>query len=188
VDVDNEVSIAYAITDTKTADNEMIEALVEQARANLPQERIETLAYDKAADDRKVHEALHERGIKPVIQIRQMWKDEKEKPLRVGLPVVYDEAGTVFCYDTASEPPIQRKMAYVGYEQDRGTVRYRCPAVYEGFKCASDEKCNQGRKYGLSVRIKIEEDFRRFPAIPRATKQFQERYTAAPRVFPTNTG
>jgi hypothetical protein len=102
----------------------------------------------------------------------------------VGLPVVYDEAGTVFCYDN-SEPPIRRQMAYVGHEQDRGTVRYRCPAVYEGFACTRQQECNQGREYGLSVRIKCEEDLRRFPAIPRATKQFEERYkgrTAVERV------
>jgi hypothetical protein len=185
VDVDNEASLAYAITDTKTGDNEMIEALVAQAETNLSQGRIETLAYDKAADDAKVHKALHGHGIKPVIQTRVMWKGEQEKTLRVGLPLVYDEAGTVFCYDTRSEPAVRRKMAYVGHEQDRGTVRYRCPAVYEGFDCASFEKCNEGKKYGLSVRIKSEEDLRRFPAIPRATRQFEERYkgrTAVERV------
>jgi hypothetical protein len=185
VDVDNEVSLAYAITDTKAGDNELIEALVFQAEANLPQGRIETLAYDKAADDGKVHRTLHEHGIKPVIQARSMWKDEPERPLRVGLPLVYDEAGTVFCYDTNSEPPVRRKMAFVGHEADRGTIRYRCPAVYEGFSCASEEKCNRGRKYGLSVRIKCEEDLRRFPAIPRATERFEERYkgrTAVERV------
>lgn len=185
VDVDNEVSLAYAITDTKAGDNELIEPLVLQAQANLPKGRIETLAYDKAADDKKVHQMLSEHDVKPVIQIRQMWKDEKEKPLRVGLPVVYDEAGTVSCYDTHSEPPIQRKMAYVGYEKDRGTVRYRCPAMYEGFECKSHEKCNGAKTYGLNVRIKIEEDPRRFPAIPRATRQFEERYkgrTAVERV------
>jgi hypothetical protein len=185
VDVDNETSLAYAITDTKAGDNELIDALAEQAQANLPQGRIETLAYDKAGDDGKVHEALHERGIKPVIQNRALWKDEKEKSLRVGLPLVYDEAGTVFCYDTISDPPVKRQMACVGYEADRGTIRYRCPAAYEGFTCASHEKCNEGKKYGLSVRIKCEEDLRRFPAIPRATRQFEERYkgrTAVERV------
>jgi hypothetical protein len=185
VDVDNETSLAYAITDTKAGDNELIETLAEQAQANLPQGRIQTLAYDKAADDAKVHEALHARGIKPVVQMRSLWKDEKEKVLRVGLPLVYDEAGTVFCYDTDSEPPIQRKMAFIGHEADRGTIRYRCPARHEGFECKSDGKCNEGKTYGLSVRIKIEEDLRRFPAIPRATRQFEERYkgrTAVERV------
>jgi hypothetical protein len=184
VDVDNEVSLAYAITDTKAGDNELIDALAEQAQANLPQGRIETLAYDRAADDGKVHEALHERGIKPVIQTRAMWKGEKERALRVGLPLVHDEAGTVFCYDR-SDPPIKRQMAFIGHEADRGTVRYRCPARHEGFRCNSEEKCNAGLKQGLSVRIKCEEDLRRFPAIPRATKQFEERYkgrTAVERV------
>ena len=46
------------------------EALVEQAQSNLPKDRLETLAYHKAADDGKVHEALHGRGVKPVIQNR----------------------------------------------------------------------------------------------------------------------
>jgi DDE family transposase len=185
VDVDNEVSLAYAISDTKAGDNELIETLVEQAQANLPEGRIETLAYDKAAGDGKAHQTLHEHGVEPVIQIRAMWKDEKEKVVRYGLPMVYDEAGTVFCYDTESEPPIKRKMTYVGYEKDRGTVRYRCPAVYEGFECNSQEKCNEGKKQGLGVRIKSEEDLRRFPAIPRGTKQFEDLYkgrTAVERV------
>ena len=72
VDVDNEVSLAYFISDTKAGDNELIDELAAQAQANLPQGRIETLAYDKAADDKKVHEALHARGIKPVIQMRSL--------------------------------------------------------------------------------------------------------------------
>ena len=95
MDVDDEVSLACAITDTKAGDDELIEPLAGQAQANLPQGRIETLAYDKAAGDAKAHEALHEHGIKPVVQMRASWKGEKEKPLRVGLPLVYDEAGTV---------------------------------------------------------------------------------------------
>jgi hypothetical protein len=42
--------------DCKEGDNELIPALVEQAQANLPPQRLETMAYDKAADDEKVHE------------------------------------------------------------------------------------------------------------------------------------
>ena len=47
------------------------------------------------------------------------------------------------------------------------------------------EKCNGERKYGLVVRVRCEEDLRRFPAIGRATKQFERRYkgrTAVERV------
>jgi hypothetical protein len=76
VDVEHEVALAYHVSDTKLGDNEGVEPLVAQAEANLGLGRIQTLAYDKAADDVKVHEALHERGIKAVIQTRPFWQQE----------------------------------------------------------------------------------------------------------------
>lgn len=188
VDVQQEVTLAYHITDTRAGDNERVPALVEQAAANLPAGRIETLAYDKAADDEKVHDCLHGHGIKPLIHNRTLWKEESERPLpgkRLPLPLVHDEAGTVFCYDTVSEPPRKHKMSYVGYEQARGTVRYRCPARHEGWECPSDAKCNAGRDWGLTTRLRCALDLRRFPAIPRATKEFERLYkgrTAVERV------
>jgi len=179
VDVKHEVTLAYHVTDTKAGDNEEIEALVEHAEANLPKERIETLAYDKAADDVKVHEMLHEHEIKPVIRNRSCWpKDgDQEKVIggRIPLHVVHDEAGTVFCYDT-SEPPVRRPMSYAGHEKDRETLKYRCPAKVEGFACPAAERCNAGKEYGLTVRVPREIDLRRFPSIPRATRQFEKRY------------
>lgn len=188
VDVKAEVALAYHITDTKVGDNERVAALVEQAEANLPPGRMETLAYDKAADDEAVHEILHTHHIKPVIQQRALWKTEPERVLAGGrypLQLVYDEAGTVHCYDTVSEPPVRHRMAYVGYEKDRGTVKYRCPARHEDWKCPSDEHCNAGLDWGLTARIPCELDLRRFPPIPRATKEFERRYkgrTSAERV------
>jgi hypothetical protein len=189
VDVRHEVVLAYDITDTKAGDNERIEALVDQAEGNLPADRLDTLAYDKAADDGKVHELLHDRGIKPVIQNRACWpKDgEQEKVIggRVPLHIVHDEAGTVYCYDTTGPMPIRRAMSYAGHEADRGTLKYRCPAKVEGFACGSEAKCNAGKSYGLTVRVDQAIDLRRFPAIPRATPQFERRYkgrTAVERV------
>ena len=70
VDVRHELVLAYRITEPAVGDNEMIEALLEQARANLPEGRIESLAYDKAADDEAVHRLLHAAGIKPLIENR----------------------------------------------------------------------------------------------------------------------
>ena len=180
VDVKHEVVLSYHITDTEAGDNECIEALVEQAQGNVPPERIETLAYDKAADDTKAHESLAEAGIKPLIQDRSCWpKDgEQEKVIggRVPLHVVHDEAGTVYCYDTVSKVPVRRAMSYAGHERSRGTLKYRCPAVVEGFRCASAGTCNAGKSYGLSVRVPQEIDRRRFPSIPRATAQLERLY------------
>jgi hypothetical protein len=83
-DVKHEVALAYHITDTGAGDNERVEALVEQAEANLPVGRMRTLAYDKAADDEKVHEALYAHGIKPLIQNPALWQEDPERPLPGG--------------------------------------------------------------------------------------------------------
>ena len=48
VDVKHEVALAYHISSTKLGDNEVLPDLLQQARANLPAGRIQTLAYDKA--------------------------------------------------------------------------------------------------------------------------------------------
>lgn len=188
VDVKHEVSLAYTVTDTKAGDGETLPTLVRQAQANLPPGRMKTLAYDKAADSNDVHAMLDQAGLKPVIQNRNLWKEESEKMLPGhdgNSPVVYDEAGTVYCYDRTSQPIVRHRMAYTGYEHERGTLKYRCPAVHEGWRCPSQRLCNAGRPFGMTVRVKREIDLRRFPPIPRATKQFERLYkgrTAVERV------
>lgn len=187
VDVTHELALGYRITDTKTGDNEALPDVLDQARANLPAQRMQTLAFDKAADDSDVHERLHDLGIKPVIQNRAMWKEEHERVLggRYPLHLVHNEAGTVFCYDQVSDPPVRHPMACIGYEPDRDTIKYRCPARHGDWDCPSDERCNAGKDYGLTARIPCTLDLRRFPPIPRATKQFERLYkgrTAVERV------
>ncbi len=188
VDVKHEVILAYRITDTKTADSDALPEVLASAEANLPENRIKTLAFDKAADDVKTHELLNNAGIKPVIQNRNLWKEEPERKLpgHDGRSnIVYDEAGTVYCYDKLSEVPVRRAMSYIGHEPARGTLKYRCPARHCQFKCPSDKLCNAGKTYGMTLRIKQEIDLRRFPPIPRATKQFERLYkgrTAVERV------
>ena len=76
-------------------------------------------------------------------------------------------------------------MAYIGYENDRETLKYRCPAKHEGCHCPMSTTCNADRAYGKTVRVDSEQDLRRFPALPRATKKFERMYkgrTAVERV------
>ena len=81
-----------------------------------------------------------------------------------------------YCYDRASDPMVKHKMAFIGHEAERGTLKYRCPARHEGWACPSEGVCNGGKKYGKTVRVKEEIDLRRFPPIPRATKKFERLY------------
>ena len=189
VDTHHELAVAYRASSTQAGDNEVLPALVAEAQANLPEDRMKTLAYDMAADDVKVHACLAKAGIEPVIQNRSMWKDESERllPGHDGRSnIVYDEAGTVHCYDKTSEPPVRRRMAFIGHEPSRGTLKYRCPAMHEGWRCPNHDRCNAGKKYGKTVRVKQEIDLRRFPPIPRATRQFERLYKGRTAVERTN--
>jgi len=187
VDVRHEVALAYQTTSANVGDNEFIPALIEQAAANLPEGRIETMAYDKAADDEKVHEHLDARDIAPLVEMRSLWTSEHHRvlPGHEGDNVVHDELGSVYCYDTTSDPPIQHAMAFIGHEKSRRTLKYRCPAMQHRWKCPHHHRCNAGKKYGKTVRVNMDIDLRRFPPIPRATKKFERLYrgrTAVERV------
>lgn len=188
VDVKHEVSLAYRITSATADDAQTLETTLPEAQANLPKGRMETLAFDKAADHNDTHKLLANANIKPVIEIRSLWKSNPERMLPGhdgNSNIVYDAAGTFYCYDCTSQPITRHKMAYNGYEASRGTIKYRCPARAEGWTCPHDAVCNAGKEYGRTVRVKCDIDLRRFPPIPRATKQFERLYngrTAVERV------
>lgn len=189
VDVKHELSLAYKVTDTKAGDGETLPDILADAQDNLPEGRIKTLAYDKAADTNDVHELLSENDIKAIIQNRSLWQGEDERMLPGhdgNSNIVYDEAGTVYCYDKQSDPIVRHKMAYIGYEPARETLKYRCPAKHQGWECPMSKICNAGKTYGLTVRVPREIDWRRFPALPRGTKKFERLYkgrTAVERVI-----
>ena len=182
VDVRHELALAYWITEPAVGDNQMIAALLEQARDNLPEGRIESLAYDKAADDEAVHRLLHKAGIKPLIENRTLWKGEPERmlPGHTGRSnLVYDEAGTMYCYDKMSMPdgPAPDGLHRL-QEGERETVKYRRPGRA---RRAAMRQRGEVQRRGEVVRAcgahQVRgRDLRRFPAIGRATKQFERLY------------
>ena len=188
VDVRHEVVLSYEITGTKAGDGETLPVILGQAEANLPADRIEALAYDKAADSEEVHELLSGKGITPLIEMRGLWQGEPERmpPGHDGSSnVVYTEDGAIYCYDKVSEPPVRHRMSYIGHEPGRGTVKYRCPAKHEGWACPMSATCDAGKSYGKTARVPQATDPRRFPSLPRATKKVERLYkgrTAVERV------
>jgi hypothetical protein len=179
VDTRHEVALAYQITDTKAGDAETLPAVLDEAESNIGKSRIETLAFNKAADTNEVHELLSQKKITPVIQMRSLWKEELERQLPGhdgSSNIVFDEAGTVYCYDRTSQSPVRHQMSYIGYEPDREAIKYRCPAKHEGWDCPMSSMCNANTAYGKTVRVPREIDLRRFPSLPRATKKFERLY------------
>jgi hypothetical protein len=75
----------------------------------------------------------------------------------------------------------QREIAYGGFERDRMTVKYRCPAQHYGYHCAGAGCCELGK----AVRIPLDEDRRVFTPLPRSSLKWErcyDRRTAVERV------
>ena len=53
--------------------------------------------------------------------------------------VLHSEKGEVLCRCPATGT--ERPMAFQGFEKDRGTLKYRCPAAACGLECAGRERC-----------------------------------------------
>jgi hypothetical protein len=184
VDADYELPVAFALTKASRSEipegRELVQKL-KQRHTELVEQDCETLIADRGLDDTQLIELLwDECGIKPVIAIRNMWKDGEETKLVDGQRnVVYDYQGNVYCYCPMTGE--RRPMAYGGFEQDRQALKYRCPAVHYGFECKG---CNHCPVTG-GVRIKLSQDRRVFTPLARSSYRWKHLYrkrTAVERV------
>lgn len=183
VDATYELPAAYEVT--KASKSEVIQChkIVDQTAKRQPElmERCEIFLADRGLDDGKLITKLwDEYQIKPVIDIRNMWKDGEATKLVTGKTnVVFDYKGTVYCYDPVSG--LKQTMAYGGFEQKRETLKYRCPAEHYGVEC--EGKCQCPVKG--AIRISLDEDRRIFTPLARSSYKWKEEYkgrTAVERV------
>jgi hypothetical protein len=130
-------------------------------------EEAETCSADKGYDDTKLIEELWEEyGVKPVIDIRNMWKDgEATKVVSEQTNVVYNYKGAVFC--VCPETGKEREMVNGGFEKDRNTLKKLCPAKAYGITCKGQKQCPVAQ----GIRIRLEEDRRVFTPIDRSSRK-----------------
>jgi hypothetical protein len=128
------------------------------------------------------------------VDIRATWQEQPDHPRslypdRVDT-IFHTEQGEVLCRcreGAAKERDNHEAMAYEGFEQDRGTLKYRCPAKARGIACTQQDLCNEGRQptHGRIVRVPIDTDRRIFTPLPRDSKSWTREYkhrTAVERV------
>ena len=96
--------------------------------------RCKEFTADRGYDDSKLIIKLWDMyGIKPVIDIRNLWRGNEPTRLLADYPnVAHDYKGTIYCYCPVRG--IQRTMAFGGFEKKRGTLKYRCPAKQYGIR------------------------------------------------------
>ena len=183
VDATYELPVHYRVTPASNA--EIIEAhgMIDELAVKHPKllKRCSELSADRGYDDTKfIVKLWDEHRIKPVIDIRNFWKDSDETRLLGDYTnVSYNFRGTMYCY--CPEKTIEREMAYGGFEKKRETLKYRCPAKQYGITCEGQRKCTVSQ----GIRIKLEENRRLFTPLARSSyawKKSYKRRTAVERV------
>lgn len=194
VDSVYELPIGFSVTPASASDCPELIPLVEQQQREHPtlHAGIDELAADKGYDSIANNRDLwDEHEIKPVIDTRALWKDgEKTRPVypdRVD-SFVYDEQGHLSCLDPSTGE--QRELFFCGFEKDRNTLKYRCPAAACGVSCPGRTECEARCRigvgdYGRVVRVPLERHRRIFTPIARPTAKWDKAYdrrTAVERV------
>ncbi|WP_432203832.1 transposase [Thermoanaerobacter uzonensis] len=140
VDADYELPVAFEVTKASVSEVKQAHKIIDKLNERHPEliERCEILTADRGYDDTKLYEKLwDEYEIKPVINIRNMWKDgEETRQLEDYENVVYNYKGNVYC--VCMETGIKREMCVGGFEKDRkehGTLKKFCPAKEYGIEC-----------------------------------------------------
>jgi len=183
VDSKYELPVHYRLTRASNSEvkeaHKMIDDLAE-LHSNVLQ-RCDEFTADRSYDDSKLIIKLwDDYEIKPVIDIRNLWRDpDKTRLLASHTNVSYDYKGTIYCY--CPEKSKEREMAFGGFEKDRETLKYRCPARQYGIDCEGAEACPVKK----GIRIKLAENRRLFTPLARSSYAWERAYdkrTAVERV------
>jgi len=185
VDSNYELPVAYSVTRASTPDINEAHRMIDKLAEDHPEilSDCETMEADRGYDDGKLIVKLYDQyGIKPVIDIRNCWKDgEQTKQLPGFDDVVYNYKGNVYC--CCGKTLTMREMCVGGFEKDRGTLKKLCPAKQYGICCQSMETC----KVKQGIRIPLETDRRIFTPIDRASYKWEKNYAKRTSVERVNS-
>lgn len=191
-----EIPVAFRLTPASRSEvvelDEQLNALFKQSPELA--ERCRDFSADRGLDSGKLKARLWDAyRIRPLIDTRELWREEKQmpdydsaRPITRALDpertdnIVHTEKGQVSCVCPHSRA--SRNLAFQGFERDRNTLKYRCPAAAYGFTCAGREACYrnagvQASDYGRVIRIDITEHDRRiFTPTPYGSPSWQRGY------------
>ena len=180
VDASYELPLAFEVTEASRGEQPQAQRLLDQMQERHPQllERCSRLSADKGYDDHKLINRLWDQHqIKPIIAIRNCWQDADAEDAGVRTKLVSGQENVIYTYDgqVSCVCPLsgeEHRMDYGGFERDRNTLKYRCPARYSGVTCKGMEQC----PVSDAVRIRLDEDRRVFTPVARSSYVWQDYY------------
>ena len=182
VDAIYELPIAYSIGRASEPDIVAGKVLMSGLEKDSPDiiEKCEHFMGDRGYDDTDFIRMLKGMRIKAVIDKRDMWRTEPERPLVGYDRMYYDERGEVYCY--SPEAGERHRMIPSGYESGRDSLRMRCPVIAYGAACCEAETCTLCK----TIRVPLATEERIFTQVARPSYKWERLYnkrTSVERVF-----
>lgn len=159
-DANYELPVAFEVTKASNSERTETKNLLDRMEKKTP-ERLEKCNYfmgDKGYDGTNLITWLEGKGIVPIIDIRNCWKDGEETHQYRETNLVYDYRGKVWYVD---ETGGKTELVYKGYDKSCDSLRY-------GFKPQKHDR--------RIFRIKCEEDRRIFTPVARQSHKWKRLY------------
>jgi hypothetical protein len=176
IDANYELPIAFELTKASVAETPIAHQLVDALADEHPDliKKTDYFTSDRGNDDVKLVTKLwRKHKIKPIIDIRNMWKDpDATRGLSTGENVIYNYKGDVSCVCPHSGEI--KRMIYGGYEKDRSGHKYLCPSIQNGIECKGKNECPVFQK--KYVRISMKENERIFVPVARCSYKWKKLY------------
>jgi hypothetical protein len=195
VDVDYELPVAYELHGADIGESPRLMPLIKHLKENQPElfRRVQTVAADRGYDDGGDKQALYDdHGILPLIPSRKLSGmaplDERRHDTIYPGPT-----GQVCCKVRpfqAKEEKAFAAMQFMGFEEDRQSLKFRCPAAAYGLECLNRQACAcsaqvRDGEFGRVVRVPLERDRRLLGPVYQHSLRFERLYakrTAVERV------
>ncbi len=121
---------------------------------------------ERAYDHTELIETVYGRyHLKPVFALSP--SPARNIPLCPQKNALYNELGEVFCIRPGCNERIP--MSFAGFEEKRGSLKYRCYAENYGSSCPTDPRCTAKK----GVRIPLKTDPRLFTPVARTSYKWQ---------------
>ena len=159
-DATYEMPVAFAVTKASNSEQKETEKLLEKIEQEYTEwlKNCKYILGDKGYDSSKIINWLNGKGIVPIIDIRNCWKDGEETHQYRDTNLVYNYKGTVWYVE---EDGSRTELLYKGYDKRTDSLRY-------GFKPQKQDK--------RIFRIKCEEDRRIFTPVARSSHKWKRLY------------
>ena len=189
-----ELPVAFSLTRASVSEVKELDRMTDALFAREPElgKRCRYFSADRGLDSADLKKKFwDDYRTRPIIDNRGLWRQEKQgqsyvegqkimRPLvSVHDNIFYTERAELWCRCPVSNT--ERKMAFSGFESDRGSLKYRCPAAVYGLSCKGWEKCHRDagcktNDYGRVVRVALERDRRIFTPTPCGSPSWKRAY------------